>query len=100
MEKETMQVIGKMDFYGIELDIYGSVEEPWFKADDISKCIEHSNTSKMMNMVNKKEQKIIVISTLTNGYSALMVSEFGLYGLLFKSRLPKAEEFNQKVMST
>ena len=95
-----MQVIGKMDFYGIELDIYGSVEEPWFKADDISKCIEHSNTSKMMNMVNKKEQKIIVISTLTNGYSALMVSEFGLYGLLFKSRLPKAEEFNQKVMST
>ena len=29
-----------------------------------------------------------------------MVSEFGLYGLLFKSRLPKAEEFNQKVMST
>ena len=100
MEKETMQVIGKIDFYGIELDIYGSVEEPWFKADDISKCIEHSNTSKMMNMVNKKEQKIIVVSTLTNGYSALMVSEFGLYGLLFKSRLPKAEEFNQKVMST
>ena len=100
MEKETMQVIGEMDCYGIELDIYGSVEEPWFKADDISKCIEHSNTSKMMNMVNKKEQKIIVISTLTNGYSALMVSEFGLYGLLFKSRLPKAEEFNQKVMST
>lgn len=100
MEKETMQVIGKMDFYGIELDIYGSIEDPWFKADDISKCIEHSNTSKMMNMVNEKEQKIIVISTLTNGYSALMVSEFGLYSLLFKSRLPKAEEFNQKVMST
>lgn len=95
-----MQVIGKMDFYGIELDIYGSIEDPWFKADDISKCIEHSNTSKMMNMVNEKEQKIIVISTLTNGYSALMVSEFGLYSLLFKSRLPKAEEFNQKVMST
>lgn len=100
MEKETMQVIGKMDFYGIELDIYGSIEDPWFKADDISKCIEHSNTSKMMNMVNEKEQKTIVISTLTNGYSALMVSEFGLYSLLFKSRLPKAEEFNQKVMST
>lgn len=100
MEKETMQVIGKMDFYGIELDIYGSIEDPWFKADDISKCIEHSNTSKMMNMVNEKEQKIIVISTLTNGYSALMVTEFGLYSLLFKSRLPKAEEFNQKVMST
>lgn len=95
-----MQVIGKMDFYGIELDIYGSIEDPWFKADDISKCIEHSNTSKMMNMVNEKEQKTIVISTLTNGYSALMVSEFGLYSLLFKSRLPKAEEFNQKVMST
>lgn len=100
MKKETMQVIGKMDFYGIELDIYGSIEDPWFKADDISKCIEHSNTSKMMNMVNEKEQKTIVISTLTNGYSALMVSEFGLYSLLFKSRLPKAEEFNQKVMST
>mgnify|MGYP005883066949 FL=1 len=100
MEKETMQVIGKMDFYGIELDIYGSIEDPWFKADDISKCIEHSNTSKMMNMVNEKEQKTIVISTLTNGYSALKVSEFGLYSLLFKSRLPKAEEFNQKVMST
>lgn len=90
----------KWIFYGIELDIYGSIEDPWFKADDISKCIEHSNTSKMMNMVNEKEQKIIVISTLTNGYSALMVSEFGLYSLLFKSRLPKAEEFNQKVMST
>ena len=90
----------KWIFYGIELDIYGSIEDPWFKADDISKCIEHSNTSKMMNMVNEEEQKIIVISTLTNGYSALMVSEFGLYSLLFKSRLPKAEEFNQKVMST
>lgn len=61
-----MKVIGKMDFYGIELDIYGDLVTPWFKADDIAKCIEHSNTSKMMNMV-KDEYKMIVNLTLTNG---------------------------------
>lgn len=110
-ERDTMQVIGQLDFYGIVLDIYGSIVEPWFKADDVAKCIEHSNTSKMMNMVNKEEKKVVNL-TLTNGYSQVshggarltteynMISEFGLYGLLFKSRLPKAEEFNNKVMLT
>lgn len=99
-DKNTMKVIGKMDFYGIELDIYGDIVTPWFKADDIAKCIEHSNTSKMTNCVNEKHKVNIQLSSLTNGYSAVMVDEFGLYGILFKSRLPKAEEFNEKVMQT
>lgn len=112
MENENvMKVIGKMEFYGIELDIYGDLVTPWFKADDVAKCIEHSNTSKMVKMVKENNKKVVNL-TLTNGYSQdthggaretteyNMVSEFGLYGILFKSRLPKAEEFNEKVMMT
>lgn len=108
-DKNTMKVIGKMDFYGIELDIYGDIATPWFKATDIAKCIEYSktsqgyyNVSKMMKGTKDSEKTTITIGNSADNSitQAVFVSEFGLYGILFKSRLPKAEEFNEKVMQT
>lgn len=109
MEKKEMQVIGKMDFYGIELDIYGDLVTPWFKALDVAKCIDYSktsqgyyNVSKMVMGIKDSEKTTITIGNSGDNYTTqtVFITEFGLYCILFKSRLPKAEEFNEKVMQT
>ena len=54
-----LQIIEKTEFLGKEIIIYGTVEEPLFKADDIAKWLEHSNVSKMLESVDKSEKRKI-----------------------------------------
>ena len=43
-----IQVISKSTFLGKEIDVYGTAENPLFKAKDVAEWIEHSNPSKMV----------------------------------------------------
>lgn len=69
--------------------------EFWFIATDIAKILELSNISKSLDKHKEGKDK----TTLTISYSGnmttnvLCVSEQGLYKLIFKSRKPFAEEF-------
>ena len=92
-----LQIIEKTEFLGKEIIIYGTVEEPLFKADDIAKWLEHSNVSKMLESVDKSEKRKIEIGTLTNSYSAWFTTEDGLYELFMLSRKPQAKPFKKKV---
>lgn len=96
---KLVKVINKSTLLGREIDVYGSIEEPLFKAKDVAEWIEHSNPSKMVSdaELDETEYTTVFLSTLTNSYSALMLTEEGLYEVLMQSRKPIAKQFKKGV---
>jgi prophage antirepressor-like protein len=74
----------------------------WFVATDIAKILDLTNISKSLEKHKEGKDK----TTLTISYSGnmttnvLCVSEQGLYKLIFKSRKPFAEEFQDWICGT
>lgn len=96
-QQKLLTILGVEKILGKDFTIYGTKENPLFKADDIAKIIEHSNTSKMVNSIDEDEKELHTIGTLTNGYTALFVTEYGMYEVLMQSRKPIAKEFKKKI---
>lgn len=96
---QIMQVVTNTTFHGQMLDIYGSIQEPWFLAKDIAKMIDYSNSSlnKFLKAVDNDEKDRKNIPTLGGMQKAWFLTEQGLYEVLFQSRKPKAKEFKKVV---
>lgn len=97
--KNELKVIEQREVLGKDFKIYGTVDEPLFLAKDVSNWIGHSNTSKMVKDAELEEYETEkhTLSTLTNSYSALFLTEDGLYEVLMQSRKPIARSFKKKV---
>ena len=63
----------------------------------MAEWIEHSNSSMMLQKIDKDEKQLIQIGTLNNAYSAWFLTEDGLYEVLMQSRKPIAKEFKKEV---
>jgi prophage antirepressor-like protein len=90
-----LQIIEEKELLGKNIKVYGTHENPLFLAKDIADWIDHSNTSKMISDAELDDSEIVKsrISTLTNSYSALFLTESGLHEVLMQSRKPIAREF-------
>lgn len=80
-----------------EIIIAGSIEQPLFRASDIGLILELSNISK--NIIDYDETEKTSLITKTNGgnQSVSFLTEKGLYKVLFRSRKPIAETFQNWV---
>ena len=96
MSKE-IQIINQQKVLGKDFKIYGTFDNPLFKADDVAEWIEHSNTSMMLKPVEEDEKILQQIATLNNVYSAWFLTEDGLYEVLMQSRKPIAKKFKKEV---
>ena len=96
---ENVQVLKQENLLGKNFSIYGSWEKPLFLAKDVAEWIEHSNSSKMVSDANLSKDEVVKlrIGTLTNSYSALYLTEDGLYEVLMQSRKPIAKQFKKGV---
>ena len=94
---KTLQIIEQREVLGKEFTIYGDLENPLFKANDVAKWIEHSNVSKMLESIDENEKIKLEIGTLTNSYSAWFLTEDGLYEVFFQSRKPIAKQLKKEV---
>ena len=92
-----LQIIEQRRVLGKDFRIYGNLEQPLFKADDVASWIEHSNVSVMLNSIDEEEKEIRTITTLNNSYSAWFLTEDGLYETLMQSRKPIAKEFKKQI---
>lgn len=94
-----LQVLEQRNVLDQELRIYGTQEEPLFMAKDIANWIDHSNVSKMVSDADleENEKQIHRVSTLTNSYSALFLTEDGMYEVLMQSRKPIAKTFKKRI---
>lgn len=51
-----INVFNEQVVLGKEFKVYGSIEQPLFKADEVSKWIEHSATHMMIKSVDDEEK--------------------------------------------
>ena len=113
MNKNQISVLQKSNLLGRDFIIYGTAETPLFLAKDVAEMIGHSNTAKMLRMIDKDEKVKIFCNlpqegTITKGYNPcesatyygtnrMFVTEDGLYEILMQSNLPIAKEFKKGV---
>jgi anti-repressor protein len=74
--------------------------EPWFVAIDIAKALEISNARDTVNMFPENEKDGVGITdAIGREQQTTVISEAGLYRLIFQSRKPEAEKFKTWVVS-
>lgn len=95
--ENNLQIIDERKLLGKDFKIYGDIENPLFKANDVANWIEHSNVSRMLDNIDENEKIKAEIGTLTNSYSAWFLTEDGLYEVLMQSRKPIAKQFKKEV---
>lgn len=90
-------VINKSMLLGKEIDVYGTIDEPLFKAKDVAEWIEHSDVSMMVKNVDEDEKVTSNVCTLGGNQNAWFLTEDGLYEVLMQSRKPIAKQFKMGV---
>ena len=80
-----------------EIVIKGTYDEPLFRASDIGEILEMANIRASIIDYDDTERCVNAIDTSTGVKQVIFLTEKGLYKLLFKSRKPIAEQFQNWV---
>jgi prophage antirepressor-like protein len=80
-----------------EIVIIGSTTEPLFRASDIGEVLNISTIRSVIRDFDKSEKIIHSIQTIGGIQDVTFLTEKGLYKVLFKSRKPIAEKFQNWV---
>ena len=71
--------------------------EVWFVASDVCKALDIKNSSDAVSRLDDDEKLVSVIPTSGQKRNVNLISESGLYALIFKSRKPSAHQFRKWV---
>lgn len=97
-ENEVSVLENEVTLMGKTFNVYGTVEEPLFRAKDVADWIEHSNVSAMVQSIDEDEKLTLNISYSENQkHNELFLTENGVYEVLMLSRKPVAKEFKKEV---
>ena len=80
-----------------EITIKGTLNDPLFRASDIGAILEISNIRTTINEFNETEKVVHTMNTHGGTQNVTFLTEKGLYKVLFKSRKPIAEKFQNWV---
>ena len=97
MTKEVQVLENEVTLMGKTFSVYGTVEEPLFRAKDVADWIEHSDVSVMLRSVDEDEKEANIVRTLGGNQEAWFLTENGVYEVLMLSRKPIAKEFKKEV---
>lgn len=92
-----ISIINKSTLLGREIDVYGTAENPLFKAKDVAGWLDIQNVSDMIKNIDPEEKVLDSIYTLGGAQEAWLVTEDGLYEILMQSRKPIAKQFKKGV---
>ena len=95
--KSEVKVVEQREVLGKDFKMYGTVEEPLFLAKDVAEWIEHSQPTRIANLVDEDEKVMHTVHTPGGNQKALFLTEDGLYEVLMQSRKPIAKSFKKKV---
>lgn len=94
---EIVQVIDKRNILDHEVTTYGDLENPLFLAKDVANWIEHTDLSRMVNLVDEEEKLKRTLYVSGQNREMWFLTEDGLYEVLMQSRKPIAKQFKKKV---
>ena len=101
--KQTVEIITNesslmvKQFENLNITIYGSYEDPLFKAKDIGELLEMKNIREVIKNFNNKQKGVSLTDTPGGKQEVTFLTEQGLYKVLMKSRKPIAEQFQDWV---
>ena len=96
---ETGQLTSRL-FKNFDVRIHDRNGEPWFIATDVCKILGIKNVSKAIAPLDVDEKATITISDSgIRPYFSLIISESGLYSLVYRSRKSEAKAFSKWVRS-
>jgi prophage antirepressor-like protein len=85
-------------FNGLNIRVYGTYEEPLFKAKDIGELLEMSNIREVIkNFNNKQRCDVSLTDAIGRQQITTFLTEQGLYKVLMRSRKKIAEQFQDWV---
>lgn len=93
----SIQIIDEREVLGKEFKIYGDIENPLFLAKDVANWIEHTDLSRMVNMVDDNEKLKRILFVSGQNREMWLLTEDGLYEVLMQSRKPIAKAFKREV---
>ena len=95
------KIVGKIHFDGHMLEVYDSLDNPYFLAQDVAKLIDYSNgnTGQMLATLEKDEYLSDIQYRSGQKRLVYMITELGLYNLLSQSRKPIARKWRRVVHS-
>lgn len=97
MLTNPIQVLKQTELCGRQFTVYGTVEEPLFRAKDVAEVINHNNISHMLSLVDDDEKGVTQFVTPGGNQQVWMLTEGGLYEVLMQSRKPIAKQFKKGV---
>jgi prophage antirepressor-like protein len=71
--------------------------EPWFVAKDVCDILGHTNSRMALEMLDDDEKGVSKVYTPGGNQEMNVVSESGLYNLIFRSNKPEAKAFRRWV---
>ena len=80
-----------------DIVIKGTINEPVFRASDIGEILEMGNIRTSIQHFDETERHVHTMDTSTGPKQVTFLTEKGLYKVLFKSRKPIAEKFQNWV---
>lgn len=95
--RNEVELVCRTTFMGREINIYGSVENPLFLANEVAEWIEHSNTTEMSRSVDDDEKLTSTILRAGQRRECNLLTEDGLYEVFMQSRKPIAKQFKKGI---
>ncbi|CAA7613501.1 Prophage antirepressor protein (modular protein) [Magnetospirillum sp. UT-4] len=91
-----MNAIVPFDFEGQAVRVVpDNAGLPWFVAADVCRCLEIGNSRDAISRLDDDEKGVANTDTLGGAQKMAIVSEPGVYRLVFTSRKPSAERFKR-----
>lgn len=82
-----------------QVRVFEKENEPWFVANDVAKVLGYTNPSKATNTHCKKSQVVWGNDSLGRRQEFKIIPESDVYRLVFRSKLPQAEKFEDWVVT-
>lgn len=92
---DEIKILHKSTFLGKEIDVWGSIEYPLFRAKDVTDWLELKNTPATIKCIDEDERHKFNLGR--NGGETWFLTEDGLYEVLMSSRKPIAKQFKKGV---
>lgn len=92
----TPNVLKQTELLGQQFAVYGTPQEPLFKAQEVAAMLSLKNASDMIQRVDEEERSKL---NLGRQGETWMLTENGLYEVLMQSRKPIAKSFKKGVKS-
>ncbi len=94
-----IKIVGEVKFKNRILDVYGDLDSPLFRAQDVADLVEYGdgNVWKLVQLCEEDEHMLLPVMTGGQRRKVTFVTETGLYNILSQSRKSIARAWRRVV---